>query len=152
MVAGAVLARRDVDVGGLCSEGVDGALGAVAVLERVELVPACGVLPSHLVDLLIGEFSGLEGLPQHLGSGRPGRVGVGKVALEGDHVNADGVAVAQAGSVVDEAALDMLTKDLTGQLVAEVGPGPGAVVLVDEVGLLEEVGDPSDPRLRPEQA
>ena len=43
--------------------------------------------------------------------------------------------------------LHVLAEHLARELVAEVGAGPPVVVVVDEVGLLEEVGHPADAAL-----
>ena len=64
--------------------------------------------------------SGSSDLARVSGDMRPGRVGVGVVALPADRVDADPVAALEAGRVVDEAGDDALAEHLARQHVAEV--------------------------------
>ncbi|MCY1531176.1 hypothetical protein D9M68_663940 [compost metagenome] len=94
-----------------------------------------------------GVWQVLEGVEQHVSGFRPDGIRVRVVAFVGDVVFADVLEVLQAEAVVDEAGLEVFAEHIARLLAAEVGVGPGLVMLVDEVRALEEVGDPADAAL-----
>src|SRR3954462_5896070 len=67
VVQRAVLPRSRVDIGGQGPQRAHGAVFALAVLERVELVAPTGVLPRDQVDLVVSQTSPLDRLHEHLG-------------------------------------------------------------------------------------
>src|SRR5437588_4454544 len=132
----------DVPVAGLGPQRAHGALLPGTVLEGIEVEQAHGVQVGDLVDLVVGHR--LQVLHSQLGGLRPRRVGVGVVALPGDVVQVQVMAVLHPEGVVDEAGDDLLVEDLRRQLSAEVLVRPHVVVVVHVVDPLEEVRDPSD--------
>src|SRR5215211_8498363 len=74
------------------------------------------------------------------------------VGLPADHVDADTMALLEAGEVVDVTLDDALPEHLARELAAEVLPGPRVMAGVDPVDALVEVRDPTDPALRERDA
>src|SRR5271167_222521 len=134
-------ADRHVVVACLGPQGAHGALLSWAVLERVEGVPAAGVLVSDLVDLVVGNVRGHPG-ELFRGCG-PRRVGVWVIAFPGDVVDADVVSQFDANRIGDEAGEEAFAEHLAGQLGTEVLTGPQVMHLVRAVDPVGEVRDPA---------
>src|SRR5271163_776249 len=134
-------ADRHVVVSCLGPQGAHGALLSPAVLERVEVVPAAGVLVSDLVDLVVGNACGHLG--KFLGSPRPRRVGVWVITFPRDVVDPDVVPEFDANRIGDEAGEEAFAEHLAGQLGTEILTGPQVVHLVRAVDPVGEVRDPA---------
>jgi hypothetical protein len=85
--------------------------------EGVELVPAAGVLVSHLVEFVVRDAAG-DGL-EFLGRVGPRRVRVGIVTFPSDVIDADVVAELDADGIGNEAGEESFPEDLTREFVAK---------------------------------
>src|SRR5581483_11073652 len=143
--------ERQVDVARACPQRADGRGGAPAGdLDRIRVEPPERVRVRDLLDVVVGDPG--EARQETLGRGRPRAVRVRVVALPGDPVDADRVALADTGRVVDEAGEEVPAEHLARLLPAEAPARPEAVALVQVVDSLEEVRDPADAALRERDA
>src|ERR1035437_4239757 len=135
-------AKAEVHVGRLGAQGAGGCLILGDVDKGVEGEDARRVLVGDLCDVLWRQSVELR--RQGLWPQRPGRVRVRVIAFPGDHVDVELVATLEAVGVGDEARDDVLEEHLAGELVTKVLVSPGAVLGINAVDPLEEIGNPAD--------